>query len=315
PVPKELDSTEAKYVLGAQANLWTEFIPTVQQVEYMVLPRMLALSEAVWTPKEDKNYDDFYHRLQNQFKMFGEKGLNYCPGNFTVAIKPISRDGKLFATLSSEIPGSPIYYTTDGSDPDATSNKYLNPISIDSSVTLKAVIVEDGKVKGAKPAEQKFVTDKAIGKNVTFAYPVSKYYPADGPNSLTDGVRGTDNVSKFWQGLDGSDLTATIDMGSETDVQKITIGCLQHNKDWIFLPQSVTYAVSNDDKSFTDLGTVRNTISPDEKGSIIKDFTLNFPVQKARYIRLTAKNLGTGPKGHPGEGKPVWIFADEIMVQ
>jgi len=315
PVPKELDSTEAKYVLGAQANLWTEFIPTVQQVEYMVLPRMLALSEAVWTPKEDKNYDDFYHRLQNQFKMFGEKGLNYCPGNFTVAIKPISRDGKLFATLSSEIPGSPIYYTTDGSDPDATSNKYLNPISIDSSVTLKAVIVEDGKVKGAKPAEQKFVTDKAIGKNVTFAYPVSKYYPADGPNSLTDGVRGTDNVSKFWQGLDGSDLIATIDMGSETDVQKITIGCLQHNKDWIFLPQSVTYAVSNDDKSFTDLGTVRNTISPDEKGSIIKDFTLNFPVQKARYIRLTAKNLGTGPKGHPGEGKPVWIFADEIMVQ
>jgi len=175
PIPKELDSNDAKYVLGAQANLWTEFIPTVQQVEYMVLPRMLALSEAVWTPKEDKNYDDFYHRLQNQFKMFGEKGFNYCPGNFTVAIKPISQDGKLFATLSSEIPGAVIYYTTDNSDPDAGSNKYLNPISIDSSVTIKAVIVEDGKVKGVKPAEQKFVTDKAIGKNVTYTYPVSKY--------------------------------------------------------------------------------------------------------------------------------------------
>jgi len=104
-------------------------------------------------------------------------------------------------------------------------------------------------------------------------------------------------------------------MGSATDVQKITIGCLQHYKDWIFSPQSVTYSVSNDDKSFTDLGTARNTISPDERGFIIKDFTLNLPVQKARYIRVTAKNLGAGPKGYPGEGKPVWIFADEIMVQ
>lgn len=314
PIPKELDSTEGKYILGAQANLWTEFIPTVQQVEYMVLPRMLALSEAVWTPKEEKNYDDFYNRLQNQFKVFGEKGLNYCPGNFTVAIKPFSKDGKLSVILSSEIPGAKIYYTTDGSDPDATSNQYESPVFIDSSVTVKAVIVEDGRVMGVKPAEQKFVMHKAIGKNVTYNYPESKYYMADGPNTLTDGVRGTDDVSKYWHGFEGNDLIATIDMGAETDVQKITIGCLQHNKDWIFLPQSVTYSVSNDGKNFTDLGTVKNTISPDEKGFIIKDFTLNFPLQKARYIRVSAKNLGVCPKGHPGEGKPAWLFSDEIMV-
>ncbi|MEO9022135.1 MAG: family 20 glycosylhydrolase [Ginsengibacter sp.] len=315
PIPKELDSTDAQYVLGAQANLWTEFIPTVRQVEYMVLPRMLALSEAVWSPKENKNYDDFYHRLQNQFKAFGEKGLNYCPGNFTVAIKPISQDGKLFVTLSSEIPDATIYYTTDGSDPNTGSIKYESPVSIDSSVTIKAVIVQDKRVMGVKPAEQKFSMHKAIGKNVTYTNPVSKYYRADGPNSLTDGVRGTGNVSKYWHGIDGNDLIATIDMGTETDVQKITIGCLQHYKDWIFLPQSVTYAVSNDGKNFTDLGTVKNTISSDEKGFIIKDFALNFPLQKARYIRVNAKNLGVCPKGHPGEGQPAWLFADEIMVQ
>ena len=164
PIPKELDSTDAKYVLGAQANLWTEFIPTVRQVEYMVLPRMLALSEAVWTPKEDKNYDDFYHRLQNQFKAFGEKGLNYCPGNFTVAIKPTSQDGKLFVVLSSEIPGSKIYYTTDGSDPDATSNQYENPIPIDSSVTIKAVIIEDGKVMGMNRQNKNFPCTRPLAK-------------------------------------------------------------------------------------------------------------------------------------------------------
>ncbi len=315
PIPKELDSSDDKYILGAQANVWTEFIPTVPHLEYMILPRMLALSEVLWTPKENRNYADFYNRLQNQFKVFGEKGFNYSPGNFGVSIKPVSQNGKLLVTLTSEIPDAPIYYTTNGSDPDAGGNKYENPIPIDSSVTIKAVIVDHGKEMGLKPAEQKFVMHKAIGKNVIYAYPESKYYMADGSNTLTNGVRGTSNLSKNWHGFEGNDLVATIDMGTETEVQKITIGCLQSNEDWIFLPQSVSYEVSSDGKNFTVLGIVKNTISPDEKGLIIKDFTLDFPLQKTRYIRVTAKNLGVCPSSHPGEGKPAWLFADEIMVQ
>jgi hexosaminidase len=315
PIPKELDSTDAKYVLGAQANVWAEFISSREHLEYMVLPRMLALSEVLWTPKNEKNYVDFYNRLQKQFVAFEEKGFHYCPGNFTVAIKPVSQNGKLSVTLSSEIPGSKIYFTTDGNDPDAGSNLYVNPVEIDSSLTLKAVIVENGKVMGVKPAEQKFVMHKAIGRNVTYTNLPSKYYPADGPNTLTDGVRGTTSPGKYWHGFDGNDLIATIDLGKEISFQKITLGCLQHYTDWIFLPQSVTYEISNDGKNFTDLGTVQNTISPNEKNAIIKDFTINFPEQKARYIRVTAKNIGVCPKGHPGEGQPSWIFADEIMVQ
>jgi len=314
PIPKELDSTEGKYVLGAQANVWTEFISTHEHLEYMVLPRMLALSEVLWTPNTEKNYIDFYHRLQNQLRAFDEKGFHYCPGNFTVAIKPTSENGKLFVTLTSEIPDAKIYYSLDGSDPDATSNLYEKPIQIDSSLTLKAVTVINEKVMSVKPAEQKFVMHKAIGKNVTYTNPISKYYPADGPNTLTDGVRGTTAVNKYWQGLQGKDLTATIDMGAETSIQNITIGCLQRYSDWIFLPQSVTYEISNDGQKFIDLGTVKNIISPDEKGAVIKDFTLNFPVRKARFIRVTAKNLGVCPKGHPGEGQPAWVFADEIIV-
>jgi hexosaminidase len=276
---------------------------------------MLALSEVLWTPKNEKNYEDFYNRLQNQFISFDEKGFNYCPGNFTVAIKPVSQNGKLSVTLYSEIPGAEIYFTTDGNDPDAGSNRYENPIRIDSSVTIKAVIIEDGKVMAAKPAEQKFVMHKAIGRNVTYTNPESRYYPADGPNTLTDGVRGTNAPGKYWHAFDGNDLVATIDLGEETSVQKITIGCLQHYADWIFLPRSVTYEISNDGKNFINLRTVKNMISPDEKSAIIKDFTVNFPEQKARYIRVTAQNIGVCPKGHPGEGKPAWIFADEIVVQ
>jgi len=80
------------------------------------------------------------------------------------------------------------------------------------------------------------------------------------------------------------------------------------------LPQSVTFEISNDGKNFTELGTVKNTISPDEKSPVIKNFTLNVRAQKARFIRATAKNLGVCPKGHPGGGQPAWVFADEIVV-
>lgn len=313
PVPKELNEQQSKFVLGAQANLWTEYITTPEQVEYMVLPRMLALAGVVWSPKETRNWQSFNERLQTQFTAFQQRSFNYCPGNFTVAIKPTSENGKLMAELSTEILNGEIYYTTDGTLPTTQSFKYATPISITSSTTIKAVTVVNNKVMGLKPAEQSFVMHKAIGKNVTYTNPVSKYYLADGPNSLTDGVRGTYAVGKYWHGFSAKDMIATIDLGEETSIKTISLGCLQHYKDWIFLPSAVTFETSTDGMNFTAIQTIDNTISPDEKNSIIKDFTATFPEQKVRYVRVTAKNT-VCPQGHPGEGKPAWIFADEIIV-
>lgn len=315
PIPKELGTEFSKYVLGAQANIWAEMISTVQHLEYMALPRMLALSETVWSPEKNKNFENFYQRLQQHLIWFDQKGINYSKGNFTVAIQPISRDGKLYVQLSSEIPGASIYYTLDGTEPGIGNIKYEQLVQIQSSTILKAVTVVNDKVMGMKAAEQNFVMHKALGKNVVYATPVSRYYMADGPNSLTDGVRGTLAVSRYWHGFPGNDLVATIDLGEETLVQKITLGCLQNYRDWIFLPQSVTYEISIDGKNFINVGMVNNDISPDEKNPVIKNFTANFSTQNAKYIRVTAKNLGECPKGHPGEGKTAWLFADEIIVE
>ncbi|MEP7231332.1 MAG: family 20 glycosylhydrolase [Ginsengibacter sp.] len=313
PIPKELTATEAKYVLGAQANLWTEYITTAAQVEYMVLPRMLALAEVLWSPKENKNWQNFNERLQSQFKAFGQKGLNYCPGNFTVSIKPSSQNGKLFVDLSTEIMNADIYYTTDGTEPTLSSDKYTAPFEIDSSVLLKASTAVNGRIMGVQAARQNFVMHKAIGKTVTYTNPVSKYYPADGPNSLTDGVRGTAAVGKYWHGFSGRDLIATIDLGEEKNIQSIALGCLQHYNDWIFLPQSVKFETSNDGNVFTEIKTVNNPIDINQKNAIF-DFKANFPAQAVRYIRVTAKN-NLCPPGHSGAGKPGWIFADEIVVE
>ena len=78
PVPKELNAQEAKYVLGAQGNVWTEYIANNSKLEYMILPRMSALSEVLWSPKEMRNLEDFKTRLPSMVNRYKMWGANYC---------------------------------------------------------------------------------------------------------------------------------------------------------------------------------------------------------------------------------------------
>lgn len=315
PLPKELDEKEASYVLGAQANLWTEYVTTPKQVEYMVLPRMLALSEVLWSPKKSKDWASFNERLQQHFKAFDQKGLNYSKGNFKVDIKPILKEGKLYASLSTEAFKGQIYYTTNGSQPSLQSQPYESLIEIHSSLTLKAATVVNGEVKSIIPAEQSFALHKAIGKKVNYANPISKYYMADGPNSLTDGIKGTTAINKFWHGIAAKDLMAVIDLEEEKSIQLLSLGCLQNYNDWIMMPQWVKFEVSLDGTNYTEIKTINNPISQQEKKAVINNFTASFPSLKARFVRVTARVLNQLPKGHSGEGKPAWIFSDEFIVE
>ena len=162
-------------------------------------------------------------------------------------------------------------------------------------------------------ARQSFAMHKGIAKNVTYLNPVSRYYMADGPNSLTDGVRGTNAVGKYWHGFSAKDMIATIDLGETKNLQSIALGCLQNYNDWIFLPQLVKFETSVNGTDFEEIQTVKNQISISEKNAQF-DFKTSFPAKGAKFIRVTAKN-NVCPPGHSGEGKPGWIFADEIIVE
>jgi len=315
PIPKELSAEQHKYVLGAQGNVWTEYISTTEHLEYMVLPRMLALAETVWSPAATKNWNDFSRRLQFHFKAFDAKGLHYSPGNFTVDIKPAAKNGKLEVALFSEVPTASILYTTDGSMPTVSSAVYTQPIAVESTQTIRAVSVQNGKIMNLQPVEQRFVMHKAVGANVQYAFAPSRSYMADGMNSLTDGVRGKSAVNKFWHGFNKNNLVAMVDLGTEKNISRISLGCLQHYRDWIFLPTAVKFEISADGKTFTEVATVQNDVPVNTLALTIKDFKVTFAAINARYVRVTAFTLEACPKGHPGEGKPAWTFADELEVE
>lgn len=78
PTPEELSDEEQKFILGAQANVWTEYMKTTNYVEYMILPRMSALSEVLWSTKEGKSWEEFNTRLNAFSKRYDTMELNYA---------------------------------------------------------------------------------------------------------------------------------------------------------------------------------------------------------------------------------------------
>ena len=81
PIPNKIDSNKRHLILGGQANLWTEYIQTTSQAEYMLFPRLYALSEVVWTPKNKKDYTNFVDRLEKHLKRSAQKNVN-CSQSF-----------------------------------------------------------------------------------------------------------------------------------------------------------------------------------------------------------------------------------------
>lgn len=315
PIPKELAVENRKYILGAQANLWTEYITTNEGVEYMVLPRMLALAEVVWSPAAAKDWTSFNQRLKWHYRGFQQKGLHYSEGSNKIEITPKVENGQLTVALASEVVGSEIYYTLDGSDPNDNSIKYDSPFAIKKTAAVRAVSVYDGKVANGIPSKLDFAIHKASGKNVNYLNNPSSAYKANGDNSLTDGVRGTFNVTKYWHGFYAKDMIATIDLGEATTVSKLSLGCLQNKVDWIFFPTTVKFEISTDGVNYREVGDSELPMGKSNEPTSIHNFAANFVAQKAKFVRITAKIIPALPKGHNGEGKPGWLFADEIVVE
>lgn len=145
PLPKDLTPTEQKHVLGAQANLWTEYITTPQKVEYMLFPRLLAVAEVAWTPAAERHYADFLPRLSQHFARLDQRKINYrVPEPLGLDSASLVRQGdRAIFTLRSLVPGAQIRYTLDGHLPDETTERYTKPliVPLGRQLTVRAVTI------------------------------------------------------------------------------------------------------------------------------------------------------------------------------
>jgi len=315
PTPAVLTASQSKHILGAQGNVWTEYIISPEMVEYMAYPRAIALSEVTWSPKESRNWDDFNARLDDQYKRLRFKGVNFSKGSFEVEITTIrdSLNNRNLVVLSTEARGFEIHYTTDGTEPTARSHIYTKPFGVKSACIVKACLVKNGIVNG-KANERSIIVDLASGKPVTLLKPYNIRYPASGRNAMTDGLTGAGSLGPAWQGYEGTDMEVVVDFLKPVAFSKISTSFIQDIGSWVLYPIDVIFSTSNDGINWQPAGNIHTDPQP-SKSKADRDFSVTFPEIKARYIKVAAKNNGVMPEWNENKGEKCWIFADEVIVE
>jgi hexosaminidase len=310
PITKELSGDEAKYIKGVQANAWSEYLASPAQAERQLFPRMLALAEIAWTAKENKSYPDFLKRLRYEQPLLKTLNINVA-NTFDEITDQVteSTSHQVQLSLSSSLPGSQIYYTTNGTAPGLKSKKYIKPVIISASGKVKAAVFSGAKQYG-RIYEKNFDIDKAIGKTVTLTNQPQGGYNPGNTFGLVNGVFGSKLYNDGqWYGFNGDDLEAVVDIGSVQNVSQLGINILKYHWQKMWEPQVLTFETSADGKNYIEV--YRQTAFNDN--GINKVRATIKPVQ-ARYIRIKGINKGIIPPGEYIAGAKAWLLVDEILV-
>lgn len=306
PVPTELTPEEAKHILGAQGNVWTEYITTPEYCDYMVYPRACALAEVVWTPVKQKDWKSFSKRLQAHFSRLDVLKVNYAKAFFGVSAS--FNAGKV--SLIANDPALQIRYTTNGKPPTSISGLYTMPLAITKSTTVKAATFLNGRQMG-KVMSTDFMVHKASGKSYTLGKNPEKYTGGD-THALTNGVRGGRKNWDAWIGLVNRDIDPLIDFGATTTFSKVTFQYMNAEHAWIYPPKGVEVLVSDDGKAFKSVASW-DIVAPGASGP--EQVVVETPGAKGRYVKVVVKTSGVIPAGKPGAGEGAWLFVDEVIVE
>ena len=216
--------------------------------------------------------------------------------------------------ISSPAKNVSIFYTLNGGEPDENSNLYTKTFELSETATIKAIAIDKRGVKSfAVEAKSKRMphdwTVKILSK-------YNRQYTGGGDAGLIDGIRGTLNfASGEWQGYQGQDFVAVIDLQKQTEIKKLGGGFLQDARPWIWMPTEIEFEISDDGENFRKVASIKTDVSPEDMKPQIKDYVRKIKPQKARFVRVSAKNLGKIPDWHPGANFEAFIFVDEIIIE
>lgn len=298
----------APLMMGMQACMWTEFCRNTDDVTYQLFPRLAAFSELVWSSENGRNWNGFLPRLDSFLEHLEAKDIVYAESMYNIQHTAVPADGAVSVTLECIRPDVQIRYTLDGSEPSSSSALYSEPVALDGEKTLKcATFFTDGRQAG-QTLVLPVKWNKATGKEIT------------GQNHsllLTNGIRGSLRESDFewctW--ISGQQAEFVLDLGEETLLDTVTIGCLTNYSMGVNKPAGITVSLSSDGEKFRTVSTV--TFSPKEifrEGNFTEDIRFGMPGSKARYVKVSASGAGVCPSDHVRPGQASKFCFDEISV-
>ena len=317
PIPAGLNSRQAAYILGGQANLWTEYIPTMKQLEYMVYPRALALSQVLWC-KNKPSFEDFTKTFKNyQLTYLNRHHVNYSRAFFYPEMKlKRSKEGLSIQFVGNE-PTDQFQLLSE------SDSGRLDTLLVDEHTTL-TLKRTSGKVQSEhyklyspyteKPQSFHLVAHPALGFPVEYITKPSERYNNGGDLTLVDGVIGVKPwKGNEWVGFDTGVVEFSVDLEKVLPISSFQLNFLEDKGSWIHLPNTIQLSYSKDKthwESLEEKQVVTNLSKTNEMPSVF----VQSVSKSARYIKVLVKRTQKIPEGESGEGNQPWIFMDELML-
>jgi len=306
-IPVDISPDKRKHVIGVQANLWSEYMPKFEHIEYNLFPRVYAISEVAWSPAI-REWDDFFERVQKQLPILKKHGV--IPGDISyhvrINVEPDYTKGTATLEFVSERP-LPIYYTKDGSVPTKNSTVYTGEFVLNENAHIKACQFKaDGTTTNVSEKEINF--HKAFGKSYDLKHAYAPQYDGGSKFGLTNGFLGVQ------VGVEEKPIDVTIDMGEVTEVSHINSRYRNAPMSWVFGPKKVSYQVSVDGKTFEEVASFEPGVTESDIDEIVQ-YPADFEMKNVRYVRIIAESVGVCPEWHPAAGGKAWLFSDEVIVK
>jgi len=209
--------------------------------------------------------------------------------------------------------GEPIHYSLDESEPSPLAARYIEPVRVDRTCTLRAAACTESGCGGM--ISRDLVVHAALCRQPEIVIACSPKY-GGGAATLVDGLLGSAHYNDgCWSGWQEKDMEVVIDLGAEQPLRQVSGHFLQDYGAWIFLPRAMEVLLSKDGASFTVAGSATPVQGVDQRGAFMTTLTVEAKDHPARYVKIKGLNTRVCPAGHPGAGKPAWIFVDEVMVE
>lgn len=296
--------------------MWTEHVPDEANLDRKVFPRLLAMSEVLWSDSSGRNYDEFLPRVYFHYAILKKLNVKYGLESTPFEYEINTTTNAVEVTINKSISNVDVSYHLND---EKSKRVYRDPLFFDrfeSSLIVARAVRNNEQIGDSIPL--KIYPHSALSKDVLYiSEQFSDWYTGGGHRGLVDGVLGSlDFRDGHWQGFWGKDLECVIDLGIDgAEISSVEANFYQYNNSWIFIPKEMLLEVSDDGKVWKNWGITKSNVDPKQRGKFIKTFKIEGETTNIRYLKVKVKNFGSIPDWHEAAGSDVWIFLDEIIVK